>query len=155
MKSSPSEFVFFLRCCYVAIVGSSPCGVPGPEIISITVPDIAGCREWETANPISPEDAALERKRELVNQLRKHGKRKRMFCRHGSDCQIGCVPGHLLCHHFVKHGNCSFGANCKFEHDRQKVTATTNRTQRRCYNFQLYGHCRFEDTCKFVHTMEN
>ena len=26
------------------IVGSSPCGVPGPEIISITVPDIAGCR---------------------------------------------------------------------------------------------------------------
>ena len=29
---------------YVYIVGSSPCGVPGPEIISITAPDIAGCR---------------------------------------------------------------------------------------------------------------
>ena len=26
------------------IVGSFSCGVPGPEIISITVPDIAGCR---------------------------------------------------------------------------------------------------------------
>ena len=61
-------------------------------------------RQYETANPISPEDAALERKRELVNQQRKHRKSKRMFCKHGRDCQIGCVSGHLRCHHFSSMG---------------------------------------------------
>lgn len=68
------------------------------------------------------------------------------------------------CHHFIKTGDCKFGANCRFNHPKEKATASmrtdlnliglpTRPGQPLCTFYIKHGICKFGPTCKFDHPL--
>ena len=52
-----------------------------------------------------------------------------------------------ICHHFSKHGTCTFGNRCRYKH----VSRHRPRNQGICHQFVNNGSCRFGSNCKFNH----
>lgn len=73
-------------------------------------------------------------------------------------------PDRPECHDFVNTGSCKYGADCKYNHPRNKVAPTTSNLlgplglplrpgQAVCSYYTLHGLCRYGPTCKYDHPL--
>ncbi|KAL8142819.1 hypothetical protein V2J09_015851 [Rumex salicifolius] len=73
-------------------------------------------------------------------------------------------PGHPVCQHFLRTGECKYGAFCRYHHPTewsgQKASFTLSPMglplrpgAPTCIHFTQHGVCRFGPTCKFNHPM--
>jgi hypothetical protein len=88
-------------------------------------------------------------------------------------CRFEHVPaspsrkrGWGVCYAFQEQGQCSYGADCRFEHAATKTTTASPSKRRRlgtghpsprkamCYGFQNTGSCRWGKTCRFRHVSD-
>lgn len=79
-----------------------------------------------------------------------------------SDASFPDRPGQPDCHHFMKTGDCKFGANCRYHHPKGRTNFSLPPAlspiglplrpgQPPCTFYIKYGICKFGPACKFDH----